>query len=67
MIEELSLTYTMPTSNVTFTVRCTLDDDNAPYTLADICAELIRKSSVNEEIVIGQLIDEFNYKQDEQT
>ena len=66
MIEELSLTYSMSNSNVIFTARCTLNDDNAPYTLADIFTELIRKFSVNEEMVISQLIDEFNYKRDEQ-
>lgn len=66
MIEELSITYTVNNSDVSHKLQCTLDNDNTPYILADIFTELIRKSSVNEEMVISQLIDEFNYKQDEQ-
>lgn len=59
MINELSLTYTTPSSDITTQLRCSLDNDNAPYNVACIAAHLIRASNSNPDIVIEQLVSEF--------
>lgn len=38
--------------------------ENLPYKLAEVFAELIRQSDVNEETVIDNLIQEFGYKKE---
>lgn len=59
MIDEINITYTTPDSDITTQLRCALNNDNAPYNLAEIAILLTKASDSNPDIVIQQLISEF--------
>lgn len=62
MITDLTITYNH--HDVVYSMQIPEADDNIPYNLAEVFAELIRQTNANEEIVIEQLINEFGYKQE---
>lgn len=59
MIRDITLTFCE--GNISYSMRLPELSDNIPYDLADMFAELIRKTNANENMVIENLMDEFGY------
>lgn len=59
MITDITITFN--NHSIIYSMQIPEADDNIPYNLADVFAELIRQTNANEEIVIEQLISEFDY------
>ena len=59
MITNITISFNK--QDVIYSMQIPEADDNIPYNLADVFAELIRQTNANEEIVIEQLISEFGY------
>ena len=61
MIEKLKISYEQDGNlSVTLSVE-TGRDDNLPYNLAQIFAKVMKDSSVNTDLVIEQLKEEFDF------
>lgn len=60
-MENLKISFTYDSLDYQLSVPC---DNNIPYNLAAAFAEVIKKSNANDTIVIGELIDEFNYQEE---
>lgn len=58
MIRNLTISYYV--DNVNVKLYTETDDDNIPYTLADIFARVIKDSNANEEILLEQLKDNLD-------
>lgn len=63
MITDITITFN--NHSIIYSMQIPEADDNIPYNLADVFAELIRQTNANEEIVIEQLISEFDYNKKE--
>lgn len=57
MIDNLTITFACDGITHTLSVPCR--DENLPYNLATAFAEVIRKSDANDEMVIENLMEEF--------
>lgn len=61
-MNNLNISFECNGLNHTINIPC---DDNIPYNLAEAVTLLINMSMANEDIVIEQLIDNFNYTKEE--
>lgn len=61
MIDNLKVSYTEKGLSYTVTT-VTGQDDNLPYNLADLFEDILIRSAANDNIVIGELINRFNYR-----
>lgn len=59
MIDNLKVTYTE--KGLSYTVSTETNDDNLPYNIADLFEDILIHSAANDNIVIEQLINRFNY------
>lgn len=59
MIRDITLAFRE--GNINYSMQLPELSDNIPYDLADMFAELIRKTHANENMVIENLMDEFGY------
>ena len=57
MIDNLTITF--ESNGITHTLSVPTRDENLPYNLATAFAEVIRKSDANDEMVIENLMEEF--------
>ena len=48
--------------NIQLHLNTPTDDDNIPYSLAEVFAKIIEDSDANPDIVIEELIENFGYK-----
>lgn len=62
MITDIVISFNK--DQLAYSIQIPEADDNIPYNLADVFAELIRQTNANEEIVIEQLINEFGYNKE---
>lgn len=60
MIDNLKVSYTE--KGLFYTVSTETNDDNLPYNLADLFEDILIHSAANDNIVIGELINRFNYR-----
>ena len=59
MISDLSINYEC--GGLQYFIKVPSDDNNLPYNLAEAFEEVIKKSNANADIVIEQLIQNFDY------
>ena len=59
MIDNLKVSYT---ENGLFYTVSTETNDNLPYNIADLFEDILIHSAANDNIVIGELINRFNYR-----
>lgn len=59
MIENLTINYEH--RGLQFSIKVPTDSTSLPYNLAEVFREVITKSEVNHDMVIEQLIEDFNY------
>ena len=59
MISDLSINYEC--GGLQYFIKVPSEDNNLPYNLAEAFEEVIRKSNANADIVIEQLIQNFDY------
>ena len=63
-IENLKASYKMDGINVELSVDKKIDmDSNLPYDLANLFAKIMNDSQVNTDMVIENLINEFEYQE----
>ena len=62
MIHDLNIYYRK--GNIQFHLNTPTDDDNIPYSLAEVFAKIIEDSNANSDIVIEELIENFGYKEE---
>ena len=60
MIDNLKVSYTE--KGLFYTVSTETNDDNLPYNIADLFEDILIHSAANDNIVIGELINRFNYR-----
>ena len=60
MIHEFNIYYRK--GNIQFHLNIPTDDDNIPYSLAEVFTKIIEDSDANPDIVIEELIENFGYK-----
>lgn len=60
MIDNLKVSYTE--NGLSYTVSTETNDDNLPYNIADLFEDILIHSAANDNIVIGELINRFNYR-----
>lgn len=59
MITDLSINYEC--GGLQYFIKVPSDDNNLPYNLAEAFEEVIKKSNANADMVIEQLIQNFDY------
>lgn len=59
MIDNLTINFEC--NGITHTFSVPTRDENLPYNLATVFAEIIKKSDVNDEMVIDNMGEEFSY------
>ena len=59
MISDLSINYEC--AGLQYFIKVPSEDNNLPYNLAEAFEEVIKKSNVNADMVIEQLIQNFGY------
>lgn len=59
MITDLSINYEC--EGLQYFIKVPSDDNNLPYNLAEAFREVIEKSNANADMVIEQLIQNFDY------
>lgn len=59
MISDLSINYEC--GGLQYFIKVPSDDNNLPYNLAEAFEEVIKKSNANADMVIEQLIQNFDY------
>lgn len=59
MITDLSINYEC--ARLQYFIKVPSDDNNLPYNLAEAFEEVIKKSNANADMVIEQLIQNFDY------
>ena len=59
MITDLSINYEC--GGLQYFIKVPSEDNNLPYNLAEAFEEVIKKSNANADIVIEQLIQNFDY------
>lgn len=59
MIRDLSINF--EDEGLQYFIKVPSEDDNLPWNLSEAFKEVLRKASVNTDIVIKQLIEEFGY------
>lgn len=60
MIHDFNIYYRK--GNTQFHLNTPTDDDNIPYNLAEVFIKIIEDSNANSDIVIEELIENFEYK-----
>ena len=60
MIHDFNIYYRK--GNIQFHLNIPTDDDNIPYSLAEVFIRIIEDSNANPDIVIKELIENFGYK-----
>ena len=60
MIDNLKVSYTE--KGLSYTVSTETNYDNLPYNIADLFEDILIHSAANDNIVIGELINRFNYR-----
>ena len=60
MIDNLKVSYTE--NGLFYTVSTETNDDNLPYNIADLFEDILIYSAASDNIVIGELINRFNYR-----
>ena len=60
MIDNLKVSYTE--NGLFYTVSTETNYDNLPYNIADLFEDILIHSAANDNIVIGELINRFNYR-----
>lgn len=60
MITDITVTFKK--NEINYSMQIPEADDNIPYNLAEVFADLIKQTGANSDMVIEQLIDEFGYK-----
>lgn len=67
MIDNLKVTFVY--NNIQYALSLPKDElnyqENIPYDIAEIMTQVIKLSSANPNIIIGQLIDDFGYEKEE--
>jgi hypothetical protein len=58
-MEDLKISYSLNGINVTLSLQ---DTDNLPYDLAEMFIKVIDDSDANAEIVVEELISNYDYK-----
>lgn len=58
-IDNIEISYSLNGINVTLSLQNT---DNLPYDLADMFIKVIDDSNANAEMVVGELVGNYNYK-----
>jgi hypothetical protein len=58
-MEDLKISYSLNGINVTLSLQ---DTDNLPYDLAEMFIKVIDDSNANAEMVVGELVGNYNYK-----
>lgn len=58
-MEDLKISYSLNGINVTLSLQ---DTDNLPYDLAEMFIKVIDDSNANAEIVVEELISNYDYK-----
>lgn len=61
MIDNLKVSYTEKGLSYTVSTE-TGENDNLPYNIADLFEDILIHSAANDNIVIGELINKFNYR-----
>lgn len=61
-----NITITFNNEDIIYSMQIPEVDNNIPYNLAEVFSELIKQTGANSNIVIEQLIYEFNYKEEKQ-
>ena len=61
MIHDFSVSYRV--GNTRTDLSTPTDDENTPYNLAEVFAKIMKDSDVNTDMVISELIEEFNYNE----
>lgn len=65
MIDSLEVTFTH--NGLEHTIKVSTEEyGNIPYDMAEMIKELIHYSNANPDIIIGTLIDTYNYKKSEE-
>lgn len=59
MIENLTINYEH--KGLQYSIKVPVDSTNLPYNLTEVFKDVITKSEVNHDMVIEQLIEDFNY------
>lgn len=59
MITNITITYSK--DGVNYSMQIPEVDDDIPFCLADVFAELIKQTNASEDMVLEQLIGEFGY------
>ena len=59
MISDLSINYEC--AGLQYFIKVPSEDNNLPYNLAEAFEEVIKKSNANADMVIEQLIQNFDY------
>lgn len=61
MIHDFSVSYRV--GNTRTDLSTPTDDENTPYNLAEVFAKIMKDSDVNTDMVISELIEEFDYNE----
>ena len=61
MIHDFSVSYRI--GNTRTDLSTPTDDENTPYNLAEDFAKIMKDSDVNTDMVISELIEEFDYNE----
>ena len=61
MIHDFSVSYRI--GNTRTDLSTPTDDENTPYNLAEVFAKIMKDSDVNTDMVISELIEEFDYNE----
>ena len=59
MIENLTINFEY--RGLQYSIKVPTESQNLPYNLAEVFGEVITKSAANHDLVIEQLIEDFNY------
>ena len=61
MIHDFSVSYRI--GNTRTDLSTPTDDENTPYNLAEVFAKIMKDSDVNTDMVLSELIEEFDYNE----
>ena len=61
MIHDFSVSYRI--GNTRTDLSTPTDDENTPYNLAEVFDKIMKDSDVNTDMVISELIEEFDYNE----
>lgn len=64
MIHDFSVSYRI--GNTRTDLSTPTDDENTPYNLAEVFAKIMKDSDANTDMVISELIEEFDYNETNQ-